>query len=228
MGKLSVTVTDAAPSDPPEDPTCSSTEEENPDDVLAKKIAVLIEPAKRGHDTAWSELVELLYPTVTAVVRNHLPFSEQEDDITQDIFVKIFMKLEQYKGPQPLTHWVSRIALNTCYDRLRSQKSRPVRSYADLDIDDSEFQDRVPAENVHADPNHRPEATLELLNKLIATLTPDQQIVIRLLDLEEKSISEASDLTGWGASKVKVTAMRARRKLSAALEELENPPEPES
>ena len=88
--------------------------------ALNKRIDRLIKPAKRGDDAAWSDLVECLYPTVITVVRNHLPYSEQEEDLTQDIFVKVFMKLHQYNGTSPLTHWVSRIALNTCYDRLRS------------------------------------------------------------------------------------------------------------
>ncbi len=60
-----------------------------------------------------------------------------------------------------------------------------------------------------------------LLDKLIATLNPREQIVIRLLDLEEHSVREISELTGWGASKVKVTAMRARRKLAEQLHRLE-------
>jgi RNA polymerase sigma factor (sigma-70 family) len=65
------------------------------------------------------------------------------------------------------------------------------------------------------------EAMRELLNKLIGGLKPDQQVVIRLLDLEERSVREVSELTGFSESKVKVTAMRARRKLSELLQQLE-------
>jgi RNA polymerase sigma-70 factor (ECF subfamily) len=61
----------------------------------------------------------------------------------------------------------------------------------------------------------------ELLDQLIATLNPREQIVIRLLDLEEKTVQDTCNLTGWGASKIKVTAMRARRKLSEQLKKLE-------
>ena len=64
----------------------------------------------------------------------------------------------------------------------------------------------------------------ELLNRLIATLNPREQIVIRLLDLEEKSVAEICDLTGWGSSKVKVTAMRARKKLANHLKKLNSSP----
>ena len=57
---------------------------------------------------------------------------------------------------------------------------------------------------------------------MISTLNPREQIVIRLLDLEERSVRDISELTGWGSSKIKVTAMRARRKLANRLHQLES------
>jgi len=46
---------------------------------------------------------------------------------------------------------------------------------------------------------------------------------LRLMDLEKKSVRDVCELTGWGASKVKVTAMRARKKLNLHLSHLEQP-----
>ena len=57
--------------------------------------------------------------------------------------------------------------------------------------------------------------------RLLESLNPREQLVIRLLDLEENTIQETCNLTGWGASKVKVTAFRARKKLRQALQRLE-------
>ena len=80
--------------------------------------------AKRGDEAACTELVRLLFPKVIAIIRNHLPNTEDEQDLAQDVFLKIFTKLDQYNATSPLEHWVSRITLNTCYDRLRHQRSR--------------------------------------------------------------------------------------------------------
>jgi RNA polymerase sigma-70 factor (ECF subfamily) len=59
------------------------------------------------------------------------------------------------------------------------------------------------------------------VEKLLATLNPRERMVLQMIDLEKKSVREVCELTGWGASKVKVTAMRARKKLNGNLNQLE-------
>jgi RNA polymerase sigma-70 factor (ECF subfamily) len=63
------------------------------------------------------------------------------------------------------------------------------------------------------------EAT-ELVQKLLGQLKPDDQLVLRLLDLEQKTIAEIAALTGWNQSLIKVRAFRARRKLQKLFLEL--------
>jgi RNA polymerase sigma factor (sigma-70 family) len=178
---------------------------------------------RNGDEAAARRLVEALYPKVVRIVRNHLPVTEDEEDLCQEVFMKLFSRLAQFRGDQPLDHWVSRIALNTCLDRLRRQKVRPIRSFSDFTGEEADFlQDAMTArefgENQAA---NSPAATMEVVEKLLATLKPAEQLVVRLLDLEERSVAEICALTGWGASRVKVTAFRARRKLAATFKTLE-------
>lgn len=180
----------------------------------------LLDRVKAGEEEANRQLVEILYPTVRANVRNHLRRQSDHDDVSQEVFMKIFLKIDQYSGPQPFEHWVSRIAVTTCYDWLRKHKARPLVTYSDLSDAEVEIIDKSLQSSAEGSDTQR-ELFSGLLDKLIATLKPREQIVIRLLDLEEKSVKEATELTGWGASKVKVTAMRARRKLADQLQRLE-------
>ena len=180
----------------------------------------LLARVRRGEEAGWQELIDLLNPLVTKIIRSQVRRHSDHDDLAQEVFTKIFLKLDQFAGQQPFSHWVSRLTINTCYDWLRRQKVRPLVSYADL----SSTQFEILAKHLTDHSTDRGEsltAMRELLDRLIATLKPREQIVIRLLDLEEKSVQEICDLTGWGASKVKVTAMRARRKLSAQFKKLE-------
>jgi RNA polymerase sigma-70 factor (ECF subfamily) len=60
-----------------------------------------------------------------------------------------------------------------------------------------------------------------LLARLMSKLKPDERLVIQLMYLEEKSVAEIGNLTGWKTSKVKVTAFRARQKLLTAIQRVE-------
>ena len=76
---------------------------------------------KQDQDAARS-LVEYLYPTVIRIVRGNLPRRADEEDFAQDVFAKMFEKLDQFQGEVPLAHWVSRIAVNHCLNAIRAQK----------------------------------------------------------------------------------------------------------
>lgn len=181
----------------------------------------VITAACRGDESACNNLINHLYPVIIPIVRKNLRCRDDEEDLLQDIFVKIFSKIEQYGGKQPIAHWASRIAVNTCYDQLRRQKARPTLSFGDLGADEFQFLMMKFTKDPEKVTELGGEIAGELLSRLLATLTAREQAVIRLLDLEENSVLEVCELTGWGTSKVKVTAMRARRKLQAALVRLE-------
>jgi len=87
---------------------------------------------RQRDQAAARELVDHLYPLVIRIVRSHLPRRVPEEDLAQEVFMKMFTRLEQYQGAVPFPHWVSRIAVTTCIDHLRAQKRRPEFRMADL------------------------------------------------------------------------------------------------
>lgn len=179
-----------------------------------------LERVRKREQLAARNLVEHLYPLVIRIVRSHLPRRVAEEDLAQDIFLKMFTRLEQYQGTVPFSHWVSRIAVTTCIDQLRAQKRRPEFRWADLSEKEAEVLDNVLTNENDVAPDDALEAR-ELVHKLLDQLKPDDQLVIRLLDLEQKTILELSELTGWNSSLVKVRAFRARRKLQKLFADLQ-------
>ena len=182
---------------------------------------VLIRQVREGHQPAARSMVDALYGLVMRIIRSHLPRAADEEDIAQDIYMKVFTRIDSYRHEQPFPHWVSRIAVNTCYDRLRRQRSRPEIRFADLGEAAADFLEAAltgTAEENHA---HTGPDAAEVVDQLISTLKPREQVVLRMLDLEEKSVKEIAGLTGWGESMIKVTAMRARRKLNLTLKKME-------
>ena len=177
---------------------------------------------KQGDEAAARRLVERLYPHVLRILRAHLPNRSDEEDAAQEVFLKMFAKIEQWRGDQGFDHWVARIAVNHCHDRLRQHRSRRVLSYSDLGVEEAHLVNQLQANQAADDLPRRPEAARSVVAKLLATLNEREQIILRMLDLEQRPVREISALTGWGESKIKVTALRARRKLADRLADWEN------
>jgi RNA polymerase sigma-70 factor (ECF subfamily) len=182
-------------------------------------LAGCLDRVRRRDQAAARELVEHLHPLVIRIVRSHLPRRVSEEDLAQEIFMKMFTRLAQYQGAVPFPHWVSRIAVTTCIDHLRAQKRRPEFRWADLSENEADVLDAVMTNENDVAANDS-FAAHELVHKLLDQLKPDDRLVIQLLDLEQKTIAEICALTGWNTSLVKVRAFRARRKLRKLFEEL--------
>src|SRR5665213_2411813 len=168
-------------------------------------LAGCLDRVRRRDQIAARELVEHLHPMVVRIVRAHLPRRVAEEDLVQDIFLKMFTRLDQYQGAVPFSHWVSRIAVTTCIDQLRAQKRRPEFRWADLSENEADVLDAVLMNDRDVEAGDAL-AARELVHKLLDQLKPDDRLVIQLLDLEQKTIAEISESTGWSQSLVKVRA----------------------
>jgi RNA polymerase sigma-70 factor, ECF subfamily len=172
--------------------------------------------ARRQDQDAARALVEHLYPLVIRTVRCHLPRRMAEEDLAQEIFVKLFYRLDQYvaRAGVPFEHWVSRLAVRTCLDALRSERRRPELRWSDLSEEEATWLDFIVSESAAA-PEPASSGAGEVVEKLLAQLSPSDRLVISLLDLEQRSVKEIAQLTGWSPTLIKVRAFRARRKLKA-------------
>ena len=183
------------------------------DDVdAAFDLVACLERVRASDQVAARELVEHLHPLVIRIVRAHLPRRVAEEDLAQEVFMKVFTRLGQYQGNVPFPHWVSRIAVTTCIDHLRAQKRRPEFRWADLSENEADVLDAVLTSENDVTAGDAL-AAHELVHKLLDQLKPEDRMVLQLLDLEQKTLAEVKDVTGWNITLIKVRAFRARRKL---------------
>lgn len=182
------------------------------------ELSDCLERVRQRDEAAARVLVERVQPLVEKLVRAHLPRNDDVEDLMQDVFLKLFSRLGQYRGQVPFEHWVSRVAVSTCIDRLRAQKRRPVTRWTDLSESEQRLVDSL-AEEV---PAGTPEQDAwGIMEKLLASLSPTERLIITLADLERKTIREIGELTGWNSGVVRIRAFRARQKLKALYQELE-------
>jgi RNA polymerase sigma-70 factor (ECF subfamily) len=182
---------------------------------------VCVARVRQGDESAARALLAQLHPLVLKLVRAHRPRRTDEEDLVQIVFMKVFTKLDQFSGAVPLDHWVSRIAVNTCLKAMRYERVRPEIRLSDLTEEEEQVVQRLAST-----PDDLPESvdamSRELLGRLLGMLNAEDRLVVTLLNLEQKTVAEVRQVTGWSTPLVKVRAFRARQKMKRLLEQLMN------
>ena len=169
----------------------------------------LVDAALGGDERAFGDLAARHKTRVFGLVSRFAGNGADLEDICQDVFIQAFFNLRQFRRESPFEHWILRIATYKCYDYLRRRK----RDRAGTSID-------VLVESGHEPAAARPPADhpdLDRLYEAIARLTPKERLVITLLELEDRTLQDVAQLTGWSVGNVKVRAFRARASLHKLL-----------
>ena len=193
--------------------------------LTQKEVAQHIKRVKAGDEESVKALMDFLYPFVAKILNARLRYRESKEDVSQEIFIRVFSKIEQYSGKVPFHHWVSRIAVNTCTTAYHRSKSNRELRIADLSEEEARVVESIKATASESGPGDQL-AARELVDKLLESLKPDDQLVIRLVYLNGYSHQQVSDLTGWSVSLAKVRAFRARQRLKRTLAKLTADPTP--
>jgi len=170
----------------------------------------LVEAALAGDDQAFTTLVSRHKRRIFRLAARFTRSEHELDDLCQEVFIKVYENLAQFRSDAPFEHWLSRIAVRTCYDALRKQRHE--KRAIPLDDLTFELRDRRCDERLSA------AEARSVLRWALARMAPEERLVITLLELEEKTVREVAELTGWSQANVKVRAWRARRALKKVLE----------
>jgi RNA polymerase sigma-70 factor (ECF subfamily) len=179
-------------------------------DLVPPTDEALVAASLAGNESAFAELVTRHKRRVFAAAARFARDDHQLDDIAQEVFLRAFRHLGKFRGDAPFEHWLSRIIVSACYDFLR--KERRVREQVSLEGADWDMRD------TSVDAALAARRAREIVLWALAKLPPEEQLIITLAELEERSMKEVAELTGWSESNVKVRAFRARQNLKKILE----------
>ncbi len=180
--------------------------------------AICLARIRGGDEAEARRFVEVTAPLVAKIVRAYVPKHLDRAACEQDTYLRAFSRCDQYRSEAPLEHWLSRIAVRVCLDALRRHRRRPELRRSDLDDREQVALDAASRD----DPRSTPAAAAarDLVEKLLTSLDPEDALIVRMLDMEERSTEEIARLLGRTRTAVKVRAFRARRRLRAALDRL--------
>lgn len=178
--------------------------------------------ARGGDESAFAEIVRRYSPRVFQFAGRFFRQHSLVEEAAQEVFLRAFTQLDSYEGRGSMEGWLTRITTNTCINILRSTKRQPVLTVSDLTEDESTWlNDKLShaATERHQSVERSLVAT-DLADRVLRTLSPNDRLVLTLIDGEEFSIKEVAEVTGWSETKVKVQAFRARRRMRKAVEKL--------
>lgn len=177
--------------------------------------AEVVRTVLAGNPEAFEELVRRHQPRVFATARRYARRENEVEDIVQEVFLKAFERLPGFRFEAPFEHWLMRVAVRTCYDFLRAHQRTRESSFTDLTREETDWLEHFRVEPDDAD--ERAAAARSLVRRLMDSLPAEFRLVIQLLEIEERSIKEIHELTGWSIPLIKVRAFRARAAMRKAL-----------
>jgi len=175
----------------------------------------LISAVLKGDAASFEPLVQKYSPRVFATARRYARRESEVEDIVQEVWLKAFQKLGSFRGEAPFEHWLMRLAVRTCYDFLRGHQRNRESSFSDLSEPEEDWLDRFVSQPDSAGADS--DAARVLVARVLDQLSPPARLVITLLEIEDRSVKEIAQLTGWSVPLVKVRAFRARAEMKKVL-----------
>jgi RNA polymerase sigma-70 factor (ECF subfamily) len=185
---------------------------------MERTEAELIAAVLKGDAASFEPLVQKYSPRVFATARRYARRESEVEDIAQEVWLKAFGKLKSFRGEAPFEHWLMRMTVRTCYDFLRGHQRNRESSFSELTEPESDWLDRFVAAPETASDNA--DAAKLLIERVMEKLSPPARLVITLLEIEDRSVKEIAELTGWSVPLVKVRAFRARAEMRKILEKM--------
>ena len=162
---------------------------------------------KKTKESAFKELVkqykERLYWHIRKIVISH----DDADDVLQNTFVKVFKNIDNFKEESKLYSWMYRIATNESISFLNKKAKRN-------NVDINDYQQQL-VSNLESDQWFSGSEIQIILQKAIATLPQQQQLVFKMKYFDEMKYQEISDILETSVGGLKASYHHAVKKIEA-------------
>ncbi|MBD3636963.1 MAG: RNA polymerase sigma factor [Crocinitomicaceae bacterium] len=167
------------------------------------EVHTIIAEVISGNTHEFARLVDEYKQMVYSLCMKMAQNSEDAEEIAQDSFVKAFKGLHKFEKKSKFSTWLYQITYFTAVNHLRKRKPEIDDQYLKIE----QFEDTsLPDELSKSDQK-------KLISEALQHLKPKERAVINLFYLEELEIKEVSQITKLSESNVKVSLLRARKKL---------------
>lgn len=169
-----------------------------------------------GDTDAFTALVNKYKDMVFTIIVKIVGNEADAEELSQDVFLKVYHSLGSFKRESRFSTWIYRIAYNAAITKIRKKKQEI--QTLNHEVVENYTQDDI-LENVYA---LTPQQQKSFIDKGLASLPEDDYVMITLYHKEDCSVKEISEITGLSESNVKVKLHRIRKRLQKELNQLMN------
>jgi len=178
-----------------------------------------IRRVQRGDSEAFGPLVERYQQRIFSILFHLVRRRDEVEDLAQEVFFKAFRAIRSYNFQSSFATWLSRIAVNHCYDYLRKVRASRLSYYSEMTEEGARELERKAESPPSRGLDHGEKVTLrDFVGRLMARAPEDDRLILTLKELEDYSVEEIADLMKLKPSTVKVRLHRARKRMVADLE----------
>ncbi len=181
--------------------------------ALPEWTDALIKRCLAGDQTAWEQIVRQHWRKVFNIAYKFTGKHDEAEDLTQDVFLKIFKSLYTFDQRANFQTWLVSVSRNLCIDHYRSVRKE--RETIDRAVDPGELAAAAPTESAYAALEQRDR--VELLRKALAQLPPTLRSAVLLRDIQELTYQEIAGRLSLPEGTVKSRINRGRIELAKIL-----------
>jgi len=184
-----------------------SSETEVPESEWIRRV-------QRGEREAFEPLLERHQKRVFSLVYHLVRRRDEVEDIAQEIFIKAFRGIRSYNFQASFGTWLSRIAVNHCYDYLRREQKAKLAYYWQIGEEGSRaIEGQAQSKPEGALNLERESEARDLAEKLLARAPAEDRTILVLKELEDHSVEEIAAILQLRPNTVKVRLHRARKRM---------------
>lgn len=177
---------------------------------------LLIDRARRGDNRAFRELVERSKINVYRLAYDLTGNRFDAEDLSQDVFVRAYRSLPNFRGDSKWGTWLYRITVNICMDYKRTMKRRPL-SYPEMDADEFPAQDRSSSGSMSPDQSAESAVMQQHIERALTSLTQQERTVFVLRHYHDLPLKQIADTMQIAEGTVKSYLFRAIQRLKKEL-----------
>ena len=182
----------------------------NPSAAAPPEIDPLIERCLKGDQRAWDDIVRLYWRKVFNVAYKFVGRQDEAEDLTQDIFLKLFKSLKTFDRRANFSTWLISVSRNLCIDHYRSMRREHDVVTHDVDVVTLARPSGLDSPQVALEQRDR----VALLRAALDRLAPSLRTAVMLRDIQELSYQEIAEKLHVPEGTVKSRINRGRTELA--------------